>query len=118
MSAGFTTIEVKKTNTGELTRYSALLKISDAVGSHPSVDAVIHTFADVLSNAVSFESIALLLFDTRHNLVFRALERGMHDPGIEIGEEIPYAGTGLARAIEEQAPVFIPDIRLEIAIRD
>jgi formate hydrogenlyase transcriptional activator len=115
MSAGFTTIEVKKTNAGELTRYSALLKISDAVGSHPSVDAVIHSFADVLSNAVSFESIALLLFDTRHNLVFRALERGMHDPGIEIGEEIPYAGTGLARAIEEQVPVFIPDIRLEIA---
>ncbi len=116
MSARDTTAQEQNAKTGELTRYRTLLKISTAVGTQPNVDAVVHSLADLLSNVVAFETIALLLLDTsRRRLVLRALERGQHDPGIEIGEEIPYAGTALARAIEEQVPIFVPDTKLEIS---
>ncbi len=97
-------------------RYRTLLKLSTAVASQPSIDAVVHSLADLLSNVVAFESIALLLFDgAGHGLILRALEHGQHDPGIEIGSEVPYAGTAVARAIEEQTPVFVPDAKQEIA---
>ncbi len=116
MSEQITVTRDQNGNDGDQNRYRALLKISSTVGSQPNVDAVIHSLADLLSNVVAFESIALLLFGTsRHRLILRALERGRHDPGIEVGAEIPYAGTAIARAIEEQVPVFVPDAKQEIA---
>lgn len=116
MSERITTEQDQNAIEGELTRYRALLKISGAVGSQATVDAVLHSLADLLSNVVAFESIALLLFDTsRHRLILRALERGRHDPGIEIGTEIIYQGTALERALEEQVSVFVPGAQQEIA---
>ena len=116
MSETITTEQDQNAIEGELTRYRALLKISGAVGSQATVDAVLHSLADLLSNVVAFESIALLLFDTsRHRLILRALERGRHDPGIEIGTEIIYQGTALERALEEQVSVFVPGAQQEIA---
>jgi formate hydrogenlyase transcriptional activator len=115
MSGRVTTAQDQNGNAGDQNRYRALLKISSTVGSQPSVDAVVHSLADLLSNVVAFESIALLLFDTaQRRLILRALERGRHDPGIEVGAEIPYAGTAIGRAIEEQVPVFVPDAKQEI----
>lgn len=100
----------------DLTRYRALLKISGAVGAQPTVDAVLHSLATLLSNVVSFENIALLLFDpSGQRLALRALERSHDDPGIEIGTEIMYAGTGLGRALKDQVPVFVPDVKQELA---
>ncbi len=102
---------------GDLIRYRALLKISGTVGSQPTVDAVLHSLATLLSNAVSFENIALLLFDpSGQHLVLRALERSHDDLAIEVGTEIMYAGTGLGRALKEQVPVFVPDVRQELAV--
>ena len=97
-------------------RYRALLELSKAVASQPSVDAVVHSLAGLLANVVAFESIALLLFDgPRQRLILRAVERGRHDPGIEVGSQISYAGTSLARALEEQVAVFVPDAMQEMA---
>jgi formate hydrogenlyase transcriptional activator len=116
MSERVTTAQDENTIAGELTRYRALLKISSAAGSQATVDAVLHSLADLLLNVVPFESIALLLFDTfGQRLTLRALEHGRHDPGIEIGTEITYQGTALGRALEEQVPVFVPDAIQEIA---
>ncbi|MBS1850759.1 MAG: sigma 54-interacting transcriptional regulator [Acidobacteria bacterium] len=99
----------------ELTRYDALLKISTTVGSQSTVDAILHSLADLLCNVVPFESIALLLFDSfGQHLTLRALEHGRHDPGIKIGTEIAYHGTALGRALEAQVPVFVPDVQQEI----
>jgi formate hydrogenlyase transcriptional activator len=102
--------------TGDLTRYHALLKIATSVGRQGTVDAVLHSLADLLSNVVSFDNIALLLFDdSGRRLSLRAFERGQYDPGIKIGTEIPYAGTALGRALEEQVPVCVPDAKQELA---
>ena len=104
-------------NTADLTRYRALLKISGTVGAQPTVDAVLHSLAALLSNVVSFDNMALLLFDcSRQHLMLRALESGRDHPAIELGTEIRYAGTALGRALKEQVPVFVPDIKQELAV--
>ncbi len=117
MSAKFTTDQDDVAINGDLSRYRALLKISGTVGAQPTVDAVLHSLASLLSNVVSFENIALLLFDpSRQRLVLRAFERSPNDPAIEVGTEIMYAGTGFGRALKEQVPVFVPDVSQELAV--
>ncbi len=61
--------------------------------------------------------MALLLFDcSRQHLMLRALESGRDHPAIELGTEIRYAGTALGRALKDQVPVFVPDIKQELAV--
>ena len=117
MSAKLTTDQDDVAINGDLTRYRALLKISGTVGAQPTVDAVLHSLATLLSNVVSFDNIALLLFDpSGQRLVLRAFERSHDDAAIEVGTEIMYAGTGLGRALKEQVPVFVPDVKQELAV--
>jgi formate hydrogenlyase transcriptional activator len=101
---------------GDRTRYRALLKIPGTVGTQPTVDAVLHSLATLLSNVVSFDDIALLLFDpSGQHLMLGALERSQHHPGVQVGTEIRYAGTELGRALEQQIPVYVPDVQRELA---
>ena len=117
MSAKLTTDYDDVAINGDLTRYRALLKISGTVSGQPTVDAVLHSLAALLSNVVAFDDIALLLFDpSGQRLALRALERSHEDPAIEVGTEITYAGTGLGRALKEQVPVLVPDIKQELAV--
>ena len=117
MSAKLTIDEDDVAINGDLTRYRALLKISGTVGAQPTVDAVLHSLATLLCNVVSFENIALLLFDpSGQRLVLRAFERSHDDPAIEVGTEIMYSGTGLGRALKMQVPVFVPDVKQELVV--
>src|SRR5271157_3776976 len=117
MNAKLTTDQDDVAINGDLTRYRALLKISNTVGAQPTVDAVLHSLATLLSNVVSFENMALLLFDpSGERLALRAFERSHDDATAEVGTEIMYAGTGLGRALKEQFPVFVPDIKQELAV--
>src|SRR5271157_5225967 len=117
MSAKLTTDQDDVSVNGELTRYRALLKVSGTVGAQPTVEAVLHSLATLLSNVVSFENIALLLFDpSGQRLALHAFERSHDDAAIEVGTEIMYAGTGLGRALKEQVPVFVPDVKQELAV--
>jgi formate hydrogenlyase transcriptional activator len=101
----------------DLTRYRALLKISSAVGTQPAVDAVLRSLASLLSNVVSFDDIALLLFDSSgQHLILRALEHSHEEAVLEVGTAIMYAGTGLERALKEQIPIFVPDVKRELAL--
>jgi formate hydrogenlyase transcriptional activator len=103
--------------TADLTRYRALLTNSGTVGAQPTVDAVLHSLAALLSNVVAFDHVALLLFDSsRQHLILRAFESSHNHPAIEVGTEIRYAGTGLGRALKEQVPVFFPDLKQELAV--
>jgi formate hydrogenlyase transcriptional activator len=116
VSAKLTTDQDDVAINGDLTRYRVLLKISGTVGAQPTVDAVLHSLATLLSNVVSFENIALLLFDpSGQRLALRAFERSHDDSAIEVGTEIMYAGTGLGRALKDQVPVFVPDVKQELA---
>jgi len=116
MRAKLTTEQDGVALNGDLTRYRALLKIPGTIGAQRTVDAVLHSLATLLSNVLSFDDIALLLFDrSGQHLTLRALEVGRHDPGVEVGTEIRYVGTELGRALEQQIPVFVPDVKRELA---
>ena len=117
MSAKLTTDQDDVAINGDLTRYRALLKISGTVGAQPTVDAVLHSLAALLSNVVAFDHMALLLFDSSgQHLILRAFESGYDHPEIEVGTEIRYASTGLGRALKDQIPVFVPNVKQELAI--
>ena len=82
MSAKLTTDQDDVAINGDLTRYRTLLKISGTSRAQPTVDAVLHSLATLLSNVVLFENIALLLFDpSGQRLVLRAFGRSPDDPG-------------------------------------
>jgi formate hydrogenlyase transcriptional activator len=42
------------------------------------------------------------------------LESEIHHAGIEIGTELSFAGTAVGQAVEEQKPVFVEDVQLEM----
>ena len=61
--------------------------------------------------------MALRLFDSSgQHLILRAFESGYDHPAIEAGTEIRYASTGLGRALREQIPVSVPNVKQELAI--
>ncbi|MDR3750852.1 MAG: sigma 54-interacting transcriptional regulator [Terracidiphilus sp.] len=101
-------------NLADRSRYRALLGVSTAIASEPNIQEVLHSISALLSKVLSFDSIALLLLNqqTETTLLY-ALEAGTYDPGIEIGTELPFKSTAVAMALEQQQPVFVPDIRQE-----
>jgi formate hydrogenlyase transcriptional activator len=96
-------------------RYRALLGVSTAIASQPDVHAVLHSISALLSKVVPFDSISLLLLNQHHDTAqLYALEAGAHDPGFEIGTELPFRNTSVEVALEKGEPVFVPDSRQEL----
>jgi len=96
-------------------RYRALLSVSTAIASQPDLQAVLHSISALLSKVIPFDSIALLLLNQhKQTTQLYALEPGVHDPGTEIGIEVPFKNTALAAALENQQPIFVPDVRQEM----
>jgi formate hydrogenlyase transcriptional activator len=95
-------------------RYRALVGISTAIASQPDVRAVLHSISTLVSKVVSFDSIALLLLNQENETtLLYALEAGTYNPGFEVGTELSFKDTAVANALDQQKPVFVPDIRKE-----
>ena len=95
-------------------RYRTLLEISSAISHQVNLQAVIKSLYRLLSAVVPFQSVGIwLLSDDGKSIRPGALQHGSLDLEIECGAEIPYAGPAL-RAIEEQRPIYLPDIRSEL----
>jgi hypothetical protein len=77
MCAKLTTDQDDVAINGDLTRYRALLKISGTVGAQPTVDAVLHSLAVLLSNVVAFDHVTLLFLWTRRSERENRLQRGI-----------------------------------------
>jgi hypothetical protein len=77
MSAKLTTDQDDVAINGDLTRYRALPKISGIVGAQPTVDAVLHSLAVLLSNVVAFDRVALLFPWTWRSERENRLQRGI-----------------------------------------
>jgi formate hydrogenlyase transcriptional activator len=96
-------------------RYRALLGVSTAIASQTDVHAVLHSISALLSKVVPFDSISLLLLNQHQDTAqLYALEAGAHDPGIEIGTELPFRNTAIESALEREEPIFVPDSRQEL----
>src|SRR6202051_2527451 len=96
-------------------RYRTLLEVSGAVAAQPNLKAVLQSLRSLLSEVVAFDSIGLLLLSDNGRLVqLIAFDHSPEAREIEIGTQVPYAGTAVGRAIEEQKPIYIPDQQAEL----
>src|ERR1700675_3836902 len=97
-------------------RYRTLLEVSGAIAAQPNLKAVLQSLRRLLSRVVAFDSIGLLLLsDNGSSVQLLALSRGPEAYEVQIAAEVPAAGTGVGRAIDEQKPIYVPDQQTEIA---
>jgi formate hydrogenlyase transcriptional activator len=97
-------------------RYRTLLEVSGAVASQPNLKAVLQSLRRLLSSIVAVDSVSLsLLSDNGNSVRLIAFDRGPEAHQIEIGTEVSHAGTAVGRAIDEQKPIYIPDLQAELS---
>src|ERR1700726_67605 len=95
-------------------RYRALLDVSRALVEQPTVKAVLHSLRDVLSSSVRLHGTDLYLLDSgQQTLHLLEFDREADAPAIRIGTKISRIGAA-AQALEQQKPVFLPDISQEM----
>src|SRR3984957_12271194 len=97
-------------------RYRTLLEVSGAIASHPNLKAVLQSLRRLLSSVVAFDSVSLsLLSDNGSSVRLIAFDRSPEFHQIEIGTEVPHWGTAVGRAIDEQKPIYVPDLQAELS---
>src|SRR5450755_326369 len=95
-------------------RYRALLDVSAALVEQPTVKAVLHSLRDVLSSSVRLHGTDLYLLDSnRETLHLLEFDRAADAPAIRIGTKISRIGAA-AQALEQQEPIFLPDVSQEM----
>src|ERR1700726_1148900 len=95
-------------------RYRALLDVSRALVEQPTVKAVLHSLRDVLSSSVRLHGTDLYLLDSgQQTLHLLEFDREADAPAIRIGTKISRIGAA-AQALEQQEPIFLPDISQEM----
>jgi formate hydrogenlyase transcriptional activator len=97
-------------------RYRTLLEVSGAIASQPNLKAVLQSLRRLLSSVVAFDSVSLsLLSDNGNSVRLIAFDRGSEAYQVEIGTEVRHVGSAVGRALEEQKPVYIPDLQAELS---
>ena len=95
-------------------RYRTLLDMSSTLADQPTVKAVLHSLRGVLSSTCSVHGAHLWVLDSDgETLQVLAFDREADAPPIKTGTRISRIGAA-AQALEEQKPLFIPDISQEM----
>src|SRR5258707_13088305 len=97
-------------------RYRTLLEVSGAIASQPNLKAILQSLRRLLSSVVAFDSVSLcLLSDNGNSVQLIAFDRSSEAHQIEIGTEVPHAGSAVGRALDEQKWIYIPDLQAELS---
>jgi formate hydrogenlyase transcriptional activator len=97
-------------------RYRTLLEVSGAIASQLNLKAVLQSLRRLLSSVVAFDSVSLcLLSDNGNSVRLVAFDRGSEAYQVEIGTEVPHVGSAVGRALDEQKPLYIPDLQAELS---
>jgi formate hydrogenlyase transcriptional activator len=95
-------------------RYRTLLDMSSAVADQPSVKAMLHSMRSILSTSCSFHGAHLYVLDENgESLQVLEFDQEPDAPPVKIGTKISRIGA-VAGVLEEQKPVFLPDVSLEM----
>jgi formate hydrogenlyase transcriptional activator len=95
-------------------RYRTLLDASSTLAGQPTVKAVLHSLRGVLSSTSKLHGAELyVLDDDEQGLHILEFDREADAPTIKIGTKLLRISAP-ARVLEEQKPVFIPDVSLEM----
>src|SRR5271163_4331262 len=97
-------------------RYRTLLEVSGAIASQPNLKAVLQSLRRLLSSVVAFDSVSFsLLSDSGNSVRLIAFDRSPEAHQAEIGTEVQHLGTAVGRAIDEQKPIYVPDLQAELS---
>jgi formate hydrogenlyase transcriptional activator len=97
-------------------RYRTLLEVSDAIASQPNLKAVLQSLRHLLSSVIAFDSVSLcLLSDSGNSVRLIAFDRSPEALQVDIGTEIPHVGSAVGRSIDQQKPIYIPDLEAELS---
>src|SRR5208283_2483467 len=95
-------------------RYRMLLGASTALADQPTVKAVLQSLRGVLASTSRLHGAELyLLSDDGENLYTFEFDRDPDAPAIKIGAKALRIGA-VAQALDEQKPVFVPDLAQEM----
>jgi len=95
-------------------RYRTLLDASSTLADQPTVKAVLHSLRAVLSSTSRLHGAELyVLNDEQDSLRVLEFDREADAPTIKIGTKVPRIGAA-ARVLDEQQPVFLPDVSQEM----
>ena len=95
-------------------RYRTLLDASSTLADQPTIKAVLHSLRDVLSSTSKLHGTELyVLNDAQDSLRVLEFDRDPDAPPFKIGTKVARIGAA-ARVLEEQKPVFIPDVSQEM----
>ena len=95
-------------------RYQVLLGASSALADQPTVKAVLQSLRGVLSSTSRLHGAELyLLSDEGESLYSFEFDRDADAPAIKIGAKGLRIGA-VAQALDEQKPVFVPDLAREM----
>src|SRR5512142_2087982 len=95
-------------------RYRTLLDASSILADRGTVKAVLHSLRGVLANTSSLHGAHLwVLCDDGENLQVMEFDRESDAPAIQPGTKISRIGAA-AKALDEQKPVFLPDVSQEM----
>jgi transcriptional regulator with GAF, ATPase, and Fis domain len=98
-------------------RYRTLLEVSGAIATQPNWKAGLQSLRRLLSSVVAFNSLGLLLLSDNGNSVrLTAFDRDREADEFEIGTQVAHAGTAVGRAIDEQKPIYVPDVKTELSM--
>src|SRR5271166_1154258 len=97
-------------------RYRTLLELTAAIDKETNVQVVLKSLHKLLSAVIYFDSTAIMfLTKNARSLRLVAFERGPAGPSLDLGGEVPFAGTAAGRAVEEQRTIYVPDFRREMS---
>jgi len=95
-------------------RYRTLLDASSTLADQPTVKDVLHSLRDVLSSTSRLHGTELyVLNDEQDSLRVLEFDRDPDAPAYRIGTKMLRIGA-VARVLEEQKPVFLPDASQEM----
>jgi formate hydrogenlyase transcriptional activator len=96
-------------------RYRTLLDMSGTLADQPTVKAMVHSLRDLLSSSCKIHGAHLYILDsdgdTLHLFEF---DQAPDAPLIKTGTKIPRTNL-VARVLDEQQPVFLPDVSQEMS---
>ena len=96
-------------------RYRTLLDASIALADQPTVKAILHSLRGVLSSSCRLYGAHLWVFDDDgESLHILEFDREADAPPIKIGTKLSPVGLP-ARVLEQQMPLFVPDISQEMS---
>ena len=95
-------------------RYRTLLDASSALADQPTIKAVLRSLRDVLSSVSALHGADLwVLSDEGTSLSLVDFDKEADAPVVKIGTKISRIGAA-AEVLEEQKPVFLPDVAQEM----